>query len=64
MLDGVAFLDLGNVNATITHLKNHLPDGLETSAMEALLAVVIYFDETYVRGTARPGFNTNGNAIR
>ena len=50
--------------AAITHLKNHLPDGLETSEMEALLAVVLYFDEIYVRRTTRPGFNANGNAIR
>ena len=57
MLDGVAFLDLGHVNAAITRLKNHLPGDNETSEMEVLLAVDFYFDETYVRGTTRPGFD-------
>ena len=45
MLDGLAFLPVGDVPAGLAKLKEDIPEGLEP--------LVDYFDATYISGTYR-----------
>jgi len=50
MVDGLAFLPVADVAAGMRHLQQCVPAG---DANDRLMALLTYFDVTYVSGTAR-----------
>jgi len=53
MLDGIAFLPIGEVNAAMEYLEQNIPN------VPLLNDLFIYFDSTYCRGPFRNNNNNN-----